>query len=481
MTNALRNIWLVGRREFLAYVSAWGFWISLITTPLLLLALVFAPALLRRAEPTRVVTIISAQAEPAQAIAASFERAERADLRGAVERYVRSAAPDKRRLVLFAYNAAPDTASALSAARAALGPAGASFRPPAPRYRFVPPPTQDPGALAPYLLGQSQIEGDTLFAAFVVTGEGDALRLDYWSANLTDGMPSNRAREALETLMRREALLQGGLKADQVARIDTLEPAYDQHNPRARPGEVVTARDRAPFAAAAFLSLILWSAVLGAANMLLTGVIEEKSNKILDALLTAVTPLQILAGKLLGVAAVSATLFAVWGVFAVAGLSVVPAGPTGGLAIAAAGAVFNSPLVLVFLLLFVAGYALYGALFLGLGALCDSLQEAQSLLGPIFLLMTVPVMLIGPAFANPHSPIVVAASWFPLFSPFVLMMRAPAGLTPDQAIGPVLVLAIGVVAMLIAAARLFALGVSQQLSFSALRAKVLDRPAKLKK
>jgi ABC-2 type transport system permease protein len=481
MSNTLRNIWLVGRREFLAYVSAWGFWISLITTPLLLLALVFAPALLRRAEPTRLVTIISQSAEPAQAIAASFERAERGELRGALERYVRTTVPGAGRRVFPAFDAAPDPGAALAAAREALGAAGASFRPPAPRYRFVPPPTHDPAALAPYLLGQTPTEGGSLFAAFVIAGEGDALRLDYWSANLTDNAPSNRAREALEDLMRRQALLRSGLNAEQAARIDVLEPAYDQHDPRGRPGEVVTARDRAPFVAAAALSLILWSAVLGAANMLLTGVIEEKSNKILDALLTAVTPLQILAGKLLGVAAVSATLFAVWGVFALAGLSAVPAGPAGGLAMAAAGAAFNSPLALTFLLLFAAGYALYGGLFLGLGALCDSLQEAQSLLGPIFLVMTVPIMLIGPAFANPHSPIVAAASWFPLFSPFVLMMRAPAGLTFDQAIGPVLVLGLGVVGMLIAAARLFSLGVSQQLSFAALRAKVLDRAPKVRK
>jgi ABC-2 type transport system permease protein len=437
--------------------------------------LVFAPALLRRAEPTRLVTIISQSEAPTRAIFESFERAERGDLRGAVARYVGANAPNEARRVLRAFDDAPDPRAAIEAAREALGPAAAGFRPPAPRYRFVPPPTRDPGALGPYLLGQTKVEGAALFAAFVVRGEGEALRLDYWSANLTDSSPSNRAREALEDLMRREALLRNGLRADQAARIDGLEPAFDQHDPRGPPGQVVTARDRAPFIAAAALSLILWSAVLGAANMLLTGVIEEKSNKILDALLTAVTPLQILTGKLLGVAAVSVMLFAAWGVFALTGLSAVPAGPAGGLAMAAAGSVFHSPLAAAFLLLFVAGYTFYGGLFLGLGSLCDSLQEAQSLLGPIFLVMTIPVMLIGPAFANPHSPIIVAASWIPLFSPFVLMMRAPAGLTFDQAIGPVLVLGAGVIVMLVVAARLFSLGVSQQLSFAALRGKVLDR------
>ena len=106
-----------------------------------------------------------------------------------------------------------------------------------------------------------------------------------------------------------------------------------------------------------------------------------------------------------------------------------------------------------------------------LRVLCESLQESQSLMAPVFLVMTVPVLLLGPAFANPHAPVLVAASWFPLFSPFLLLMRAPAGLSFADAAGPVLALAAGLVLVLYVAAKSFEAGVSHQLSFAQLKAR----------
>jgi ABC-2 type transport system permease protein len=272
--------------------------------------------------------------------------------------------------------------------------------------------------------------------------------------------------------MRRTALVNRGLPDADAARVDGLSPLFSQFDPRAQPGVAVTAADRAPFIAAAGLTLILWSAVIGAANMLLTGVIEEKSNKILDALLTAVTPLQILVGKLLGVAAVSATLFAAWGMFAFGGVSALATSAAGPGATSIASAALSPPLAVMFLICFVAGYLLYGGIFLGLGALCDSLQESQSLMAPVFLVMTVPVLLLGPAFANPHAPIVVAASWVPLFAPFLLLMRAPAGLSFADAAGPVAALFFGLALVLFVAAKSFEAGVSHRLSFAQLKTRL---------
>jgi ABC-2 type transport system permease protein len=475
MRRFLSGVWLVGRREFLAYVQAWGFWVSLITTPLLLGALLFAPALLRKAEPTRLITIISDTAEPGEAIERAFHKEERADLRAAIATYAQRNAPQAERAALDAFDVQYDREEAIAAAREALGAAGGGLRPPAEHYRLVDPPSADPEALRPYLAGEQRIGGAPLFAAFIVRGEGERLRLDYWSTNLTDGAPMEIARSALSELMRRTAMVKRGLGADEAARVDAMAPLFSQFDPRARPGVAVTAADRAPFVAAAGLTLLLWSAVIGAANMLLSGVIEEKSNKILDALLTAVTPLQILTGKLLGVGAVSATLFAVWAVFALAGLPALAGSAAGAGALAIASAAFSPPLALMFLICFVAGYLLYGAIFLGLGALCESLQESQSLMTPVFLVMTIPVLLLGPAFANPNAPIVVAASWAPLFSPFMLLMRAPAGMSFADAAGPVLALVVGLALVLYVAAKSFEAGVSYRLSFAQLKARLAKR------
>lgn len=210
---------------------------------------------------------------------------------------------------------------------------------------------------------------------------------------------------------------------------------------------------------------------MGVANMLLTGVIEEKSNKILDALLTSVTPLQILAGKLCGVAAVSATLFSVWGLLGGAALLVAPREGPVGQALAAA---VEPGLFALFAAFFFAGYLIYGAIFLGLGALCDTLQEAQSLLGPVVLTLTLPILLIGPAFQNPDAPLVVGASWFPLFTPFVMMMRAAGGLAFWEIAGAFALLAATAAAALLVAARAFRAGVVHQANAAAWRRRLFS-------
>jgi ABC-2 type transport system permease protein len=475
--KSLRAILIVARREYLAYVAAWGFWLSLVSTPLLFVAMSAAPVLLRKAEPTRVLTVIGADADAYGAIRAPFDEKEREAQRVALWNFASASAPVKSDSAIAAFDAHADLAAAMQAGRAALGPAGANFKAPPCGYRFVAPPADVSSALPDYLTGRKQIDGAPLFAAYVLKGEGLKRQLEYWSVNLTDAEPINTARQALAELMRREALAAQGLAMKEVMRIDEMAPEFSQFDPRQTTGAAVTARDRAPYLAAIALTLVLWSAVIGVANMLLTGVIEEKSNKILDTLLTAVTPFQILCGKLFGVAGVSATLFAVWGVFALFASNVIvgASGPTS-LAAGAMNAAMSPALAGTFLACFIAGYLLFGAVFLSVGALCDSIQEAQSFIGPIFLLMVGPLLLIGPAFTNPKAPIVEAASWIPFFAPFMLMLRAPAGLSAAELAGPLIVLGLSIVGVLYAASRLFQAGISHQLTLARLKSKILARP-----
>jgi ABC-2 type transport system permease protein len=269
--------------------------------------------------------------------------------------------------------------------------------------------------------------------------------------------------------MQREALAAQGLSPSEADRLNAFEPQIAQFDPRpTASGEQVTLRDRAPFYAAIALAFILWSVVFSVANMLLTGVIEEKSNKILDTLLTSVTPLEMLIGKLLGVAAVSATLFLFWG--ALGGGLLGLAAEQASLSVFGqiAAAFLDSRLLVAFAVGFVAGYLMYGAIFLALGSLCESIQEAQTLLGPVALVLAMPMMLVTPALDNPNAPVIEAASWFPLFTPFLLLIRAPAGLDWLEIVGQGALMILAVVVVLFLAARLFKAGVVNQLSMSTL-------------
>lgn len=474
----MSSIYLVARRDYLAYVGAWGFWLSLIMAPLLLAALLFGPVMLARAEPSRVLSIIADRPDDARLVREVFAGEARDDARGEVLAYLAAAAPSLVEDATAAFDAGPDGPAAVAAARAivaqrAPGALGA-FPEWAPRYLIAPPPAPDIEALKPYLVGAQSIpiagEARPLFGVVRIRREADTPVIEYWSVNLSHGEPSNIAARAMRLAMRRDSLAAQGLAPQAADALDALRPRVTQFDPRSGAGEAaVTLRQRAPFYAALALAFVLWSVVFSAANMLLGGVVEERSNKILDTLLTSVTPLEILVGKLIGVAAVSATLFLVWGAVGGVLLNLAAARAADDAIGQIASAFLDPRLLTAFGIGFVAGYLMYGAIFLALGSLCESIQEAQTLLGPVSLVLAMPMMLVAPALDNPNAPIVTAASWFPLFTPFLLLVRAPAGLDWVEIVGMGALMCTAVVLVLMLATRVFRAGVVEQASFGSLR------------
>ncbi|HVK81422.1 MAG TPA: ABC transporter permease, partial [Verrucomicrobiae bacterium] len=374
----MSQILLVARRDYLAYVGAWGFWLSLITAPLIIAILMFAPIFLARAEPPRVLTILAERGADAGAVTSAFDTMAYDDARREVSAYVQATTPAIATEVLAAFDAAPNRAASIQAARhivsmrepRALG----AFPSPSPRYQLVEAPAADIEALRPYLDGRQALsDGRKLYGALNLRRVDGAPRIEYWSVNLSHDEPSNIARRALRLEMQREALVTQGVDPREAERLQALDPSVTQLDPRPSAGTgEVTLRQRAPSFAALALAFILWSVVFSVANMLLTGVIEEKSNKILDTLLTSVTPLQMLIGKLLGVAGVSATLFLFWGALGGTLLSMAATSMADSFVGQIAAAFIEPRLIAAFAIGFVAGYLMYGAIFLALGSLCES-------------------------------------------------------------------------------------------------------------
>lgn len=471
----LSSVFLVAQRDYGAYVGAWGFWLSLITAPLLISFLIFAPMLLARAEPPRTLAVIAERSEDAAIVTGAFRGRARSDARDEISAYVAAAAPVLTEPVLAAFDAAPDRAAAIAAAREIVRQraprALAAFPSPSPRYRVIQAPAPTIEGLRPYL---SRAEGEgALYGAINVRRDADgAPTIEYWSVNLSHNEPSLVARNAMRLTMQREALAAQGLDPLEADRLADFDPEVAQFDPRPSAGEgQITLRQRAPFFAALALAFILWSVVFSVANMLLNGVIEEKSNKILDTLLTSVSPVEMLVGKLLGVAAVSATLFLFWGALG-GGLLTIAAERAADSWFGQIASAFLEPrLIAAFFIGFIFGYLIYGAIFLALGSLCESLQEAQTLLGPVALVLAVPMILITPALDNPNAPIIEAASWVPLFTPFLLLIRAPSGLEWMEIAGMGALMAVSAVIILFLASRVFKAGVVDQVSVASWRAR----------
>ena len=408
----MRNIYLIFRRDYLGYVKAWGFWLSLAAVPLLMLVGGAFALFAAQSSPVRYYTVIEPGEAIAEAIDAEFTEIETAEI-----------AQDLAEQMQLS----PDMVDGMvdNGATRALRER---------KFVEVPAPARTLDALRPYLLGEKTVSGPAgdkpLFAAFILSEDGRTL--EYWSDDVNINTLRYEARDAMRRLARTQALEAAGLSADFIEAADKAAVQVPARRIRTvaeqeAVGNEVTLADQAPVFVAGGLAYFLWLMVFSIIQYLLMGTIEERSNKIFDTLLTSVRMPELLAGKLLAVFAVTSTMMLVWGVFASTGSAVLATRvPGAGDMLSPFVAAVLSPQILIpGLISFILGYIMYGMIFMALGSLCDTIQEAQTLLSPMMILLMLPMFAIFIAFQDPGSPVVEIASWVPVFTPFLLILRMP--------------------------------------------------------
>ena len=442
----LRAMRLIAFRELWAYLSAPGFWISLASVPLFMLLGMSAPLLSERAAPVRHFVILDSDAERAARLAERMEEAYWREARSALAAVVRIAAPDKADDVLATFDADPSQAG-LDAAiqQVELFRSGIARGFDAPRRQFVyePAPADTIDGLRPFLSGDQKLpSGADLFAAFVIRTNADGeLSAEYWSENIA----SRDLRETMSGALLREARANAirlkGLDAaavDDVERVRVNITDYKPSGTGENGGSTVSLRDRLPAIVGFFLAFLLFNAILSSAAILMSSIVEERGNKILDTLLTTAPLQSILLGKLLGVASVSLLMIGVWGLLG----SLVSFGAVqaGAIPQPVIEAIWQPELFLAFVLLFIAGYVVFGSVFLAIGSTCETLQESQSFMGFAMMIIILPMMMLIPALQNPDAGYIKALTWVPIFTPFFLLVRLPTELSLIEWLGPVALL-----------------------------------------
>jgi ABC-2 type transport system permease protein len=168
------------------------------------------------------------------------------------------------------------------------------------------------------------------------------------------------------------------------------------------------------------LGFLLWSVVLTGAGVLLNSVMEEKASRVLEILAGSASTAEIMGGKILGVAALTVALLAVWAVLGA--FTLFTAAP--GMASDLLSTLASRGFLFYFAAYAVLGYVMYAATFAAIGAFCESPRDAQTLLTPIMLLLFVPVFFMTLAIENPDSTLLQVISWIPPFTPFLMLGRA---------------------------------------------------------
>lgn len=200
--------------------------------------------------------------------------------------------------------------------------------------------------------------------------------------------------------------------------------------------------------------MLLWIATFTAGNYLLTSTIEEKSNKVMEVVLSAVGPLELLWGKILGLALVSLVILFTYGGLAIAGLT----------AFAMADLISVS-LLLWCGLYFLIAYFTIASLMAAVGSAVNDLREAQSLMGPVMLVLIIPMLLWMPIGENPNGMLATVTSMLPPVLPFAMVMRLGAATEPIPTWQLLAGAAIGIGSVIFfvwAASRIFRVGVLMQ-------------------
>ena len=223
-------------------------------------------------------------------------------------------------------------------------------------------------------------------------------------------------------------------------------------------------------------------------NMVMQGVIEEKSNKVMEVMVSSVRPFELMMGKILGIASVAVTQFVIWVIFillvgggavSLLGLSDVVASAGAGVdpaAIAAAApidldsemvaiiATLTDPAYLLrilggFLIYFIGGYLLYAAMFAAVGSAVDNEKDTNNLQLPITLPLMVALFVMLNAMQDPHGPLAFWCSMIPFTSPIVMMVRLPYGVPGWELALSIGLLVVTFVGMVYLAGRIYRVGV----------------------
>ena len=250
--------------------------------------------------------------------------------------------------------------------------------------------------------------------------------IQYWSTDASDPWLRENVERAVNAEIHHREYVARGMDFAAIRQVERISVAFSPLNPKKEKGKEAMGADDIirQWAPSAFVYL-LWVAIFVIIQMLLNNTIEEKSNRIIEVLLSSVTPGELMMGKLFGIAAIGLTMVGVWllALFVILGLE---AGGASQLAGQILMVLRSSSLVPMFAIYFLFGYLMYAAFILAIGSVCNTIKEAQSYMGLFTMVMMIPLMTLTFIPKDPNGPVARLLSWIPLYTPFVMMNRVNA-------------------------------------------------------
>lgn len=285
----------------------------------------------------------------------------------------------------------------------------------------------------------------------------DGERAEYHARSVSNVFTQDALEDDLSWVVRRERLQQAGIDPERVdALTQTVKLATQKVSAKGSRAEAGISG----MILGVVLFLMLYMSILIWGQQVMTSVLEEKGSRVIEVLISSITPFELLMGKLLGVCLVGMTQLGIWlGTMAVlsapgvaASMALLP--KDAGLPQLAV------PMLIHFGLLFILGFFAYATIYAAIGSAFNNLQEAQQAAGVAVIFIVIPVTVMYPVINDPNSTMATVLSLIPMFTPLLMPLRIAIEMPPWWQLALAYALTIGfVIGMIWFCSKIYRVGI----------------------
>ncbi|HUR37663.1 MAG TPA: ABC transporter permease [Terriglobales bacterium] len=412
----LNHIWIVARREYLERVRTKAFIIMTIITPLMMFGFAVVPSLIsmRKAEGNRSVVVVTSNPVLGEAIRNELVKPLGKDELAAQEKKRDGAVPSLQYQVELS-SATSESAKADLQARI------------------------DKGAL----------DGFLWLPEDAVT-EG---KYSYFARSTSDFVEMNMLQSAVNRATIRHNLNSHGIAGEEFERVTkrlSMEPVTWKD------GKAAKGNFLAKLFSSMLLVIMLYVSLLMYGINVMRAVLEEKTSRIMEVLMSALTPAELLSGKILGVGAVGISQALIW-----MGMGFIITAP--GLITASSiikDVNFTLSTGIFFVTFYLLGYLIYSSMFAAVGSMVNSEQEAQQLQFFVMMPLIISMIMMMMVIKNPNDPVVVVMSMVPFCAPILMYLRIVVEQPPMWQIAlSISIMAVSIAGMVWLCARIYRVGI----------------------
>jgi ABC-2 type transport system permease protein len=287
-------------------------------------------------------------------------------------------------------------------------------------------------------------------------------KIEYVGVNVGSPAEMGGLRRTLTPIIVQARLAEAGVDPSLVAR--AMRPVEFRAF-KVSEGKVTGESGAASFLLAYAMSMLLYFALLIYGMQVMTSVVEEKSSRIMEVLVSSVSPFEMLLGKVIGVGVVALLQLGLWATTAmvlttfktqIAGLFGASPAAVANFAIPTLG----PDMLAVFLLFFALGFIFYSALYAAVGSMCNSVQETQQAQMPVTMCIAVGLICMFALLSEPAGTLARILSLVPFVAPFVTPVRYSFSPLPwPELAASAAVMILGILAVTWVAARIYRVGI----------------------